>query len=76
MFYIPVDGVYQLTLGVTPVHPSSTSYNVSITITLKGDHGYLSAMDWPLLPVSIPTSCRFRLGYGLAPAASENTNLT
>ena len=26
-------------------------YKLNVTITMKGSYGYLSAQDWPLLPV-------------------------
>lgn len=55
---IPNDGVYLLVLYIDahldyenkkPEYKGET-YDVSVEISIKGDHGYLSANDWPFLP--------------------------
>lgn len=46
------DGVYSLTVNVTVINDDKeTSYkhNVTVDIKMNGPHGYLSAVDWPLL---------------------------
>lgn len=55
---IPNDGVYLMVLYVDahldyenkdPEYKGET-YDVSVEISIKGEHGYLSANDWPFLP--------------------------
>lgn len=41
------DGVYVLGLSVTT---NNSDYNVGVHLEIKSDYGYLSAVDWPLLP--------------------------
>lgn len=31
---------------------TSSNFNASVHVELKGSYGFLSAADWPLLPVS------------------------
>lgn len=46
---IPNDGVYLLIIYIQTVDKQDT-YDVSVKINIKGEHGYLSANDWPFLP--------------------------
>lgn len=46
---IPNDGVFLMLLYIQTVNKDET-YNVSVEINIKGEHGYLSANDWPFLP--------------------------
>ncbi|XP_067009902.1 transmembrane protein 87A isoform X1 [Anabrus simplex] len=48
VYTIEVDGIYSLKLYVE-VDPAA-SVNISIGVEMIGPHGYLSAVDWPLLP--------------------------
>ncbi|KAJ8971451.1 hypothetical protein NQ314_000708 [Rhamnusium bicolor] len=41
------DGVYVLALKV---NTNTSEYNIGVHIEMKNDYGYLSAVDWPLLP--------------------------
>ncbi|XP_050316153.1 transmembrane protein 87A [Anthonomus grandis grandis] len=41
------DGVYVLGLAVTI---ENSEYTIGVHIEIKNDYGYLSAVDWPLLP--------------------------
>lgn len=46
---IPNDGVYLMIVYVNTNDPKKT-YNVTVEIDMKGEHGYLSADDYPFLP--------------------------
>ena len=50
VYTIKNDGIYLLTLVVEPDVKIST-FNVSVTIKMRETYGYLSAVDWPFLPV-------------------------
>ncbi|XP_018572453.1 transmembrane protein 87A [Anoplophora glabripennis] len=41
------DGVYVLALKV---NTNTSEYSIGVHIEMKNDYGYLSAVDWPLLP--------------------------
>lgn len=45
---IPNDGVYLVILYIQTENKQET-YNVSVEMEIKGEHGYLSANDWPFL---------------------------
>uniref|UniRef100_A0A8D8LB16 Transmembrane protein 87A n=1 Tax=Cacopsylla melanoneura TaxID=428564 RepID=A0A8D8LB16_9HEMI len=47
VFTITKDGIYVLVLKITSTAPS---FLVNVHIEMKGTYGYLSAVDWPLLP--------------------------
>ncbi|KAL1447203.1 hypothetical protein WDU94_012346, partial [Cyamophila willieti] len=47
VFTITKDGIYVLVLKITSTAPM---YLVNVHIEMKGTYGYLSAVDWPLLP--------------------------
>lgn len=42
---------------------SNKPYNISVSVEVKGDYGYLSAIDWPLLPFYSTMCCVYAL-YG------------
>ncbi|KAI1295467.1 Transmembrane protein 87A [Halotydeus destructor] len=46
---VPTDGVYMLILRVAASDENSI-FDASVEIEMKGDRGYLSAAEWPLLP--------------------------
>lgn len=46
---VPNDGVFLMLLYIQTENKEET-YNVSVEINIKGEHGYLSANDWPFLP--------------------------
>lgn len=48
VFRTDVDGFYMLIVEID----SNTPFKVQVEISMKGTYGYLSAADWPLLPVS------------------------
>lgn len=43
------DGFYRLILRIKSI---KNAFNATVHIEMKGPHGYLSAVEWPLLPVS------------------------
>lgn len=43
------DGAYLFMLETAPVNEED--YNLKVTVSFKYKSGYLSANDWPLLPV-------------------------
>ncbi|XP_076037637.1 transmembrane protein 87A [Oratosquilla oratoria] len=45
--HIPADGVYLFLIHITSTN--STEFKAHLSIEMKGDYGYLSAADWPLL---------------------------
>lgn len=47
IFEAPIDGVYILFLFF---NHTNAEVNLGVQIEIKGEHGYLSAVDWPLLP--------------------------
>ncbi|KAG8229503.1 hypothetical protein J437_LFUL004909 [Ladona fulva] len=47
VYTITNDGVYLL---VVRIGAASTNFNASVHVEMLGTYGYLSAMDWPLLP--------------------------
>jgi hypothetical protein len=46
---LPVDAIYLLLIKISP-QDEKTDVNVSFEIRWKAQHGYLSAVDYPLLP--------------------------
>lgn len=44
------DGVYLLVIYITATGAEEGNFTAILDISLKGPHGYLSAVDWPLLP--------------------------
>lgn len=54
-YVIPKEGVYLFVITIKPKSPlgGNHSYTAQILIDMKSDFGYLSVIDWPLLPVHI-----------------------
>jgi hypothetical protein len=52
IFTITKDGVYVFGLRIESIAPPNTDYNASVHLEIKSLYGYLSAADYPLLPVS------------------------
>lgn len=50
VYTIKTDGIYLLTLAIEPDIKTAT-FNLSVTIKMRETYGYLSAVDWPFLPV-------------------------
>ncbi|GIY20666.1 transmembrane protein 87A [Caerostris darwini] len=48
---VDMDGIYLFILKIESV--DKQTFNISVDIGMKGDYGYLSAVDYPLLIVSI-----------------------
>ena len=50
---VPGDGIYLLVVHVASLEelPPPGRLNVTVHIEMKADYGYLSAADWPNLPV-------------------------
>ena len=46
------DCVYLFILDVQLKDPAEADFTVQATISMQGPQGFLSAIDWPLLPVS------------------------
>ncbi|XP_054708741.1 transmembrane protein 87A-like [Uloborus diversus] len=46
---VDMDGVYLFILQIKPLNSIPAKFNVSVDIAMKGNHGYLSAIDYPLL---------------------------
>ncbi|XP_014669874.1 PREDICTED: transmembrane protein 87A-like [Priapulus caudatus] len=46
---VPKDGIYLLVLKIEEVG-SIKPYTISATVKMRGDYGFLSAIDWPMLP--------------------------
>ena len=58
---VPDDGIFLLVVHVASlVRPQTPGrpLNITVHIEMRADYGYLSAADWPNLPVRDPT-CRF-----------------
>lgn len=51
-YVIPKEGVYLFVITIKPKSPlgGNHSYTAQILIDMKSDFGYLSVIDWPLLP--------------------------
>lgn len=47
---VDMDGVYLFILKIRSQSPTKEVFNVTVDVSMKGDYGYLSAVDWPLLP--------------------------
>ena len=50
IYTIRSDGLYLFDIKISLKR--GESFNASVQIEMQGVHGYLSASDWPLLPVS------------------------
>lgn len=50
VFKITKDGFYILYIQILEVH--NKDFKAKVHIEMKGKDGYLSAANWPLLPVS------------------------
>lgn len=48
LYTVDADGVYLLQLAID----SKNEFDANVSIKMQGRYGYLSAADWPLLPVS------------------------
>ncbi|KAH8238127.1 hypothetical protein KR038_001469 [Drosophila bunnanda] len=48
------DGIYEIEILISP-EPSASEFSAVVHIEFLGPHGYISAIDWPFLPVSIHT---------------------
>jgi hypothetical protein len=57
---VDADDVYLLQL----VLDTKIDFNANVSIQMRGTYGYLSAADWPLLPVS-SLFINFKLFYSL-----------
>ncbi|XP_022691926.1 transmembrane protein 87A-like isoform X1 [Varroa jacobsoni] len=42
------DGIYMLLIRFE--NATNTPFNLSVDVSMKGEHGYLSAVEWPYLP--------------------------
>lgn len=49
MAQVPLDGVYLFILLIRSSDPSF-KFTAEVDIAMKSSHGYLSAVEWPLLP--------------------------
>ncbi|XP_057367235.1 transmembrane protein 87A-like [Daphnia carinata] len=51
-YVVPKEGVYLFVVTIKPKSPlgGNHSYTAQILIDMKSDFGYLSVIDWPLLP--------------------------
>ncbi|KAH8403204.1 hypothetical protein KR222_007264, partial [Zaprionus bogoriensis] len=48
---VPEDGIYELELSIL-TSPPGQQFHATVHIGFLGPHGYISAIDWPFLPVS------------------------
>lgn len=55
-YVVAKEGVYLFIVQIRGGPSQVTNYTAVVTIDMKSDYGYLSAVDWPLLPV-----CRLEL---------------
>lgn len=55
MFTITKDGIYEFVLTIEPV--KNVDFAAPVHIELPGPQGYLSAIEWPLLPVNTKLNC-------------------
>lgn len=62
-YVVQKEGVYLLIVTFRPVSltPGNHSFTAKLVIDMKSDLGYLSVVDWPLLPVN----------YFVSPVLSE-----
>lgn len=60
VYTIQADGVYLFALFIK----SDKNYNASVHIEMRATYGFLSAVDWPLLPF-YGVMCLIYVGYGL-----------
>jgi len=51
VFTVPKDGVYLLVIHMVSV--DQKPFTAEVRVQMKGNHGYLSATEWPLLLVTI-----------------------
>lgn len=53
MYTILQDGVYILTITIRPVFSKidQSEFTANLEVSMRGPHGYLSAINWPLLHV-------------------------
>lgn len=49
VYTIQEDGLYLFVLSIQPFN-EKIGYNATVHIEMRADYGYLSAVDWPLLP--------------------------
>ncbi|RZF39673.1 hypothetical protein LSTR_LSTR001194 [Laodelphax striatellus] len=61
-YVTPADGFYMLTVEMA--HEDNSNFEVTLNIEMFGEHGYLSAGDWPLLPF-YGSMCLVYVAYGL-----------
>lgn len=47
---VDMDGVYLFILKIKSQGPTKAAFDLTVDVSMKGDYGYLSAVDWPLLP--------------------------
>jgi hypothetical protein len=54
-YVVPKEGVYLFIITIRPksLPGGNHTYKAQILIDMKSDVGYLSVIDWPLLPVNI-----------------------
>lgn len=50
VYTIQADGVYLFALIIRATTHKDFNYNASVHIEMRGTYGFLSAVDWPLLP--------------------------
>ncbi|XP_046387607.1 transmembrane protein 87A [Ischnura elegans] len=62
VFTITKDGVYLLVLKM---NGEGANFNASVHVEMMGTYGYLSALDWPLLPF-YGIMCLIYVAFGLA----------
>lgn len=55
VYVVKKEGVYLFILEVKPQpsSPGNHTYTAQAVIEMKSDSGYLSVVDWPLLPVRL-----------------------
>lgn len=50
---IPNDGLFMFTMIINSTDIPAKNFNASVHIEMRGTYGFLSAVDYPLLPVRI-----------------------
>jgi hypothetical protein len=65
VFTIPKDGVYLFILRIDPqIQQTPSNFKAEVTVEIKGEHGYLSATEYPLF-IFYGASCILYAFYGI-----------
>lgn len=52
LYTVSHDGIYELSITVETKTPEQLDFSAPVTVEMLGPYGYISATDFPFLPVS------------------------